>query len=93
MFMKFNFKFLVDATTLFKGIIQLLNDKMHPYGFKLKISWSPLEYWMSKTFIELHYRHQGLSQDFETGCLKLAIVKFWGVQTFRGYHNILRLQP
>ena len=22
------------------------------------------------------YRHQGLSQDLETGCLKLAIVKF-----------------
>ena len=36
---------------------------------------------------------QGLSQDLETGCLKLAIVKFLGVHIFRGYHNILRLQP
>ena len=26
----------------------------------------------------------GLSQDLETGCLKLAIVKFWGVHIFRG---------
>ena len=25
---------------------------------------------------------QCLSQDSETGCLKLAIVKFWGVQFF-----------
>ena len=36
---------------------------------------------------------QGLSQDLETGCLKLAIVKFLGVQILRGYHNILRFQP
>ena len=27
---------------------------------------------------------QCLSQDFETGCLKLAVVKFWGVQFFLG---------
>ena len=25
---------------------------------------------------------QGLCQDLETGCPKLAIVKFWGVQIF-----------
>ena len=37
--------------------------------------------------------YQGLSQDLETGCLKLAIVKFWGVQIFKGDHNILRFQP
>ena len=36
---------------------------------------------------------QGLSEDLETGCLKLAIVKFWGPQIFKGYHNILRFQP
>ena len=36
---------------------------------------------------------QGLSQDLETGCPKLAIVKFLGVQVFKGNHNILRLQP
>ena len=28
--------------------------------------------------------HQGLSQDLETGCLKLAIVNFLGVQILRG---------
>ena len=26
---------------------------------------------------------QGLSQDLETGCLKLAIVKFWGIQILK----------
>ena len=26
----------------------------------------------------------GLSQDLDTGCLKLAIVPFFGVQMFRG---------
>ena len=36
---------------------------------------------------------QGLSQDLETGCPKLAIVKFLGVQIFKGDHNILRFQP
>ena len=36
---------------------------------------------------------QGLSQDLETGCLKLAIVKYLGIQIFKGDHNILRLQP
>ena len=36
---------------------------------------------------------QGLSQDLETGCLKLAIVKFLDVQIFKGDHNIFRFQP
>ena len=36
---------------------------------------------------------QGLSQDLDTGCLKLAIVRFLGIQIFRGYHNILRFKP
>ena len=27
---------------------------------------------------------QCLSQNLETGCLKLAVVKFWGVHTFKG---------
>ena len=36
---------------------------------------------------------QGFSQDLETGCLKLAIVKFLGVQIFKGDHTILRFQP
>ena len=36
---------------------------------------------------------QGLSQDLETGCPKLAIVKFMGVHIFKGDHNILRFQP
>ena len=36
---------------------------------------------------------QCLSQDLETGCLKLAVVKFLGVQTFKEDHNILIVQP
>ena len=28
--------------------------------------------------------HKGLSQDLETGCLKLAVVNFWGVHIFLG---------
>ena len=36
---------------------------------------------------------QGLSQDLETGCLKLAVVKFLGVQIIEEDHNILRFQP
>ena len=37
---------------------------------------------------------QGLSQDLETGCLKLATVKYLGVQNFKGPgdHNILIFQ-
>ena len=33
---------------------------------------------------------QGLSKDLETGCPKLAIVKFLGEQIFKGDHNTLR---
>ena len=36
---------------------------------------------------------QCLSQDLETRCLKLAVVKFWGVQIFKGDHNILIFKP
>ena len=37
--------------------------------------------------------HQCLSQYLETGCLKLAVVKFLGVQMFKGDHNIFIFQP
>ena len=30
---------------------------------------------------------QGLSQDLETGCPKLPIVKFWGILIFKGDKN------
>ena len=36
---------------------------------------------------------QCLSQDFETGCLKLAVVNFLGVQILKRDHNILIFQP
>ena len=35
---------------------------------------------------------QSLSQDLETGCLKLAIVNLLGVQIFKGDNNILQFQ-
>ena len=35
---------------------------------------------------------QGLRQDLETGRPKLPIKNFWGVQIFKGDHNILRFQ-
>ena len=38
-------------------------------------------------------RKQCLSQDLETGCLKLAVVKHLGIQIFKGDHNILVFQP
>ena len=33
-------------------------------------------------FDKVIYVYQSLSQDLETGCLKLAVVKFLGVQIF-----------
>ena len=36
---------------------------------------------------------QCLSQDLETGCLKLAVVKFLDVQILKGDPNILIFQP
>ena len=36
---------------------------------------------------------QALSQDLETGCPKLPIVKILGILIFKGGHNILRLEP
>ena len=41
----------------------------------------------------VHTYVQGFSHDLETGCPKLAIVKFLGVQNFKGDQNILRFQP
>ena len=37
--------------------------------------------------------NQGLSQDLETGCIKLAITIFLGLRFSKGGHYILRLQP
>ena len=36
---------------------------------------------------------QCLSQDLQSGCLKLVVVKSLGVQIFKGDHNILIFQP
>ena len=44
-------------------------------------------------FLLIIFATQCLSQDLETGCLKLAVVKFLGVHIFKGDHNILTFQP
>ena len=50
--------------------------------------------WTQKECDELyHAAMQCFSQDLETGCLKLAVVTFLGVQMFKGDHNILTFQP
>ena len=61
---------------------------------------SQLEVCLIQSFIQLEMwsvlrgaEQQGLSQELETGCLKLAIVKILGVQIFKRDHNILRFQP
>ena len=43
--------------------------------------------------ISQYYTTHDLSQDFETGWTKLAIVKFLGKLFFKEEQNILRLQP
>ena len=52
------------------------------FGLGLEICWLPVR-WI---FCPRKYDQwtQGLSQDLETGCLKLAIVKSLGVQIFKG---------
>ena len=47
------------------------------------------------SLVVLHYVaiNQGLSQDLETGCLKLAIVKILGVEILKWDHIILRFHP
>ena len=40
-----------------------------------------------ETFSSTRCPGQCLSQDLETGCLKLAVVKFFGVQIFKGDHK------
>ena len=49
------------------------------------------QFWTGKTYI--YIVQQCLSQDLETGCLKLAVVKFLGVQISEGDYNILIFQP
>ena len=38
-------------------------------------------------------RSTSLSQDLETGCLRLEVVKILGVQISKGDHNIRIFQP
>ena len=43
--------------------------------------------------LSLKGAYQCLSQDLETGCLKLAVVKFLGIQILKGDLNVLIFQP
>ena len=59
--------------------------KVLPVKKGLQIAW---------TYINIIHSIQCLSQELETGCLKLAVVKYLGVQIFKGGgHNILIFQP
>ena len=53
-------------------------------------SYKPLSMEKNKFHCETDF--ECLSQDLESGCLKLAVVKFLGVQIFKGDHNILIFQ-
>ena len=48
--------------------------------------WTPCFQILAKTMGGGGGGEQCLSQDLETGCLKLAVVKFLGVQIFKGDH-------
>ena len=61
------------------------------FGLMLTVSIEPKDTSEAKETVDR--AKQCLSQDFKTGCLKLAVVKFGGVQIFKGYHNILIFQP
>ena len=61
-------------------------------------SWPEMPFFHDKitshNYGNICYVEQGHSQDLETGCPKLAIIKFWaGILFFKGEHNILRLKP
>ena len=57
------------------------------------VHWSAMGQEQSSEYGLYFYAGQCLSQDLVTGCLKLAVVTFLGVQIFRGDHNILIFQP
>ena len=56
-------------------------------------SWQPQGLVQRSTCKKRDNNDQCLSQDLETGCLKLAVVKLLGVHIFKGDHNILIFQP
>ena len=68
------------------------------YMFMVVVSiqlWSPLKKMAAPTFFNCQlWVPVSYSQDLKTGCLKLAVVKFWGVQIFKGVtiYNILIFQ-
>ena len=50
--------------------------------------WSIISLFVAGQILNTPALYQCLSQDLETGCLKLAVVKVLGVQIFKGDHNI-----
>ena len=63
------------------------------YIFSIKNALIELKKGVNGLMLSLGSFRQGLSQDLETGCLKLAIKKLLGIQIFEGDHNTLRFQP
>ena len=71
------------------ALTQLLNI---PMGSQMIIN-DPWVFLTQNWQISVRTCSQCLSQDLETGCLKMAVVKFLGVQIFKWLHNILIFQP
>ena len=70
-----------------------LNFTNYKLFFSFYAIFCPFSYMVELLNINGEIFRQCLSQDLENGCLKLAIVKFLGVQIFKGDHNILIFQP
>ena len=87
----FLFQFVKHIIETVIGIYVILRiwwvDPQHPWSQGIG---SPI-WGSSKTRVKDGM--QGLCQDLETGCPKLAMVKFLGIQIYKGDHNLLRLQP
>ena len=86
---------LTGGSTQVLSVGRVLNTGPHEiYNFECQ-EWLRMHLKASKkkTAARAIGARQDLSQDLESGCLKLAIVKFWGVQIFKGGNIILKFQP
>ena len=69
-------------------LLKFIQDHLRSVNYLISSNAGILRYGVKKI-----PTNHGLSQDLETGCPKLAIVKLLGIQIFKGDHNILKFQP
>ena len=69
-----NFHFYVNARILLKGTIQFLNKKLYPCGYKLKMLWSPLEYWKPKNFNQNPDLDNGANNGANNDCMNMRVI-------------------